>query len=168
MAEVTITVDTTRANVKLDHIPVAVRGRMRSVLPSLIRRLASVVNVKLRTQLKTTNTLTVAQEMHEDSSQLYGVVRLDSPSAGGLLPEYLEKGTIPHTITGNPVLAFQWDFMGAYGGSVSGNTTMAFFRRVRHPGTRAYKFMENTLAEQQAGIVQELTAAIKGAARGAG
>lgn len=165
MAEVEIKVDATRAIAKLDRIPPAMRNRLRQVIPGLVNRLASAVNNKLGTQLKSHTTLSVNKTMTENANSITGSVALESPSAGGLLPTYLEQGTAPHTITGNPVLAFPWDFMGGYGGSVSKNTTMAFFRRVRHPGTRAYGFMRITLAEQQASITQALREAVQSVAR---
>lgn len=47
---------------------------------------------------------------------------------------YLEKGTPPHPIHGNPILKFYWERMGRD----------AYFYNVNHPGTKATHFLENT------------------------
>lgn len=160
-----VKVDATRGLARITRITPAVRDDLRGIIPSLINRLASLVDTKLGSELKTRTSLTVAREMHETTDELYGVARLESPSANGLLPSYLETGTKPHGIFGNPVLAFPWDFMGGYGGGVSANTTMAFFRSVKHPGTRAYRFMGSAFDEMHDTIVAELKRATGAAAR---
>ena len=51
---------------------------------------------------------------------------------------FVHEGTAPHTITGNPLLAFMWpngpDGPGPY-----------FFRSVNHPGTKANRFLTDNL-----------------------
>lgn len=47
-------------------------------------------------------------------------------------PIGVEKGTKPHTITGNPYLSFFWKKKG----------TQVITRSVNHPGNRAYPFVE--------------------------
>lgn len=46
---------------------------------------------------------------------------------------WMETGTQPHMIYGNPTLSFEW------------NGERVFFRAVSHPGTRAYRFMRDAL-----------------------
>lgn len=48
---------------------------------------------------------------------------------------YVIKGTKPHIITGNPLLAFFWPKMG----------TNVVFRSVHHPGTRPNDFLSRAL-----------------------
>lgn len=154
---ITIKVDATQAYAKLDRITPEVRDELRTVIPDLTRALGSLVNSKLSSELKSRRTLTVTQQMRESANQIIGVVGLESPSANGLLPTYLEKGTRPHEIKGNPVLAFVWD-KGPNPGSVN------FFRYVNHPGTKAYAFMERSLGEMQSDIVSEISNAVTRAA----
>lgn len=47
----------------------------------------------------------------------------------GEVPNYLDEGTKPHTITGRPLLVFFWPRVGR----------TVFLRRVRHPGSRKHK-----------------------------
>lgn len=48
---------------------------------------------------------------------------------------FVIKGTRPHTITGNPLLAFFWPKIGAN----------VVFRSVQHPGTRPNNFLSRAL-----------------------
>lgn len=48
---------------------------------------------------------------------------------------YVIKGTRPHKITGNPLLAFFWPKIGAN----------VVFRSVNHPGTKANNFLSRAL-----------------------
>lgn len=152
----TIRVDATRAYAKIDSITPRIRDQLRKVIPDLTRQLGAAVNSKLASELKSRKTLNVAQELHETTRQIYGLVRLEAADPSpALLPTYLEEGTRPHEIAGNPILAFYWDKMGAD----------VFFRRVQHPGTKAYQFMARTFAEQREDIVNEIEDAVATGAR---
>ena len=48
---------------------------------------------------------------------------------------YVVKGTAPHKITGNPLLAFFWPKVGSF----------VVFRSVNHPGTRPNNFLSRAL-----------------------
>ncbi len=154
---VEIKVDTTSARLKLGRVTPAVRNELRGIVPSLTNRLASLVDAKLGSELKTRRTLSVAREMHETTNEIYGLVRIDSPSANGVLPTYLELGTRPHVIEGNPILAFYWERLGQ----------TVFFRRVNHPGNKAYRFLARSFAEMRDQVVSDIRAAAERGARGA-
>lgn len=49
---------------------------------------------------------------------------------------YVHEGTRPHTITGNPLLVFDWP---------KGGRHPAVLRRVNHPGTRAQPFLADAI-----------------------
>jgi hypothetical protein len=51
---------------------------------------------------------------------------------------YVHEGTKPHTIEGNPTLAFRWD-KGPEGPG------MYFFRSVKHPGTKPNRFFTDNM-----------------------
>lgn len=51
---------------------------------------------------------------------------------------FVHEGTQPHTIVGNPILAFHW----ANGPNGPGTY---FFRSVHHPGTKANRFLTDNL-----------------------
>jgi hypothetical protein len=155
--EVTIKVDDTGARLKLGRVPVEVRNNLRNVIPGLTRRLAALVNSKISSELKSHKTLAVAEQMVENTKEIYGRVQLTSPSANGLLPTYLEYGTKAHEIAGNPILAFYWDKVGAN----------VFFRSVHHPGTKAYQFMSRSFAEMRNEVVQKVAEAARAGARNA-
>ena len=79
-----------------------------------------------------------------------------STSGGGLdysitastpYAKYIEDGTRPHVITGNPYLV--WD------GQINGPVTS-----VNHPGNRAYKYMETACDTQTQGIDDRIAEAI--------
>lgn len=79
-----------------------------------------------------------------------------STSGGGLdysitastpYAKYIEDGTKPHTITGNPYLT--WD------GQINGPV-----KSVNHPGNRAYKYMETACDTQTEGIDNRIAEAI--------
>jgi len=53
---------------------------------------------------------------------------------------FVEKGTKPHVIVGNPILSFIW------------KGKRAFFRSVNHPGTEAQPFVEPALVQNQTKI----------------
>jgi hypothetical protein len=152
---VQIKVDARAARLKLDRVTPTVRDALRAVLPNLTKQLASAVTSKLGSELKSMKTLTVTQELRESTNQIYGLVSLKSPSAGGLLPTYLEEGTRPHEIVGNPFLAFHWERLGVD----------VVFRRVQHPGTKAYQFMARSFAEQRDEIVSQISEAAKSGAQ---
>lgn len=48
---------------------------------------------------------------------------------------WVMEGTVPHTITGNPLLVFYWAKVG----------TVVAFRQVNHPGTRPNRFLVEAL-----------------------
>lgn len=162
--DIQIKVDDTGARLKLSRVPVEVRDRLRSVIPPLMKQLASLVDSNLG-KLKSRKTLETVTEMHDiagASNQIYGVVRVQSPSAKGLLPKYLEEGTAPHQILGNPILAFDWE------NGPSGPGTY-FFRSVNHPGFEGIHYMRDAFDSMQGEIVAELKAAVKlGAAQARG
>lgn len=56
---------------------------------------------------------------------------------------YLEEGTPPHLIPGNPFLAFEW------------RGERVFFRYVNHPGTRPMPFMGPALQKAERVIIRE-------------
>ena len=79
-----------------------------------------------------------------------------STSGGGLdysitastpYAKYIEDGTRPHVITGNPYLI--WD------GQINGPV-----KSVNHPGNRAYKYMETACDTQTQGLDDRIAAAI--------
>ena len=79
-----------------------------------------------------------------------------STSGGGLdysitastpYAKYIEDGTKPHVITGNPYLI--WD------GQINGPV-----ESVNHPGNRAYKYMETACDTQTQGIDNRIAEAI--------
>lgn len=79
-----------------------------------------------------------------------------STSGGGLdysitantpYAKYIEDGTRPHVITGNPYLV--WD------GQINGPV-----KSVNHPGNRAYKYMETACDTQTAGLDDRVAEAI--------
>lgn len=79
-----------------------------------------------------------------------------STSGGGLdysitastpYAKYIEDGTRPHVITGNPYLI--WD------GQINGPV-----KSVNHPGNRAYKYMETACDTQTEGIDDRIAEAI--------
>jgi len=151
-----IKVDTTRAIAKLGRITPQVRDNLRKVIPDLTKALGKLIGAKLDSGLKSRKTLTVAQELHESVNRITGVARVEaSASSPKLLPTYLEEGTRPHEIIGNPVLAFPWDKLGG---------ATAFFRKVNHPGFAGLHFMEKAFSEMQEEIVGEIKAAVKEAA----
>lgn len=79
-----------------------------------------------------------------------------STSGGGLdysitastpYAKYIEDGTNPHVITGNPYL--RWD------GQINGPV-----KSVNHPGNRAYKYMETACDTQTQGLDDRIAEAI--------
>ena len=79
-----------------------------------------------------------------------------STSGGGLdysitastpYAKYIEDGTRPHIITGNPYL--RWD------GQINGPV-----KSVNHPGNRAYKYMETACDTQTQGLEDRVAEAI--------
>lgn len=79
-----------------------------------------------------------------------------STSGGGLdysitastpYAKYIEDGTSPHVITGNPYL--RWD------GQINGPV-----KSVNHPGNRAYKYMETACDTQTQGLDDRIAEAI--------
>ena len=79
-----------------------------------------------------------------------------STSGGGLdysitastpYAKYIEDGTRPHVITGNPYLV--WD------GQINGPV-----KSVNHPGNRAYKYMETACDTQTQGLEDRVAEAI--------
>lgn len=79
-----------------------------------------------------------------------------STSGGGLdysitastpYAKYIEDGTSPHVITGNPYLV--WD------GQINGPV-----KSVNHPGNRAYKYMETACDTQTQGLDDRIAEAI--------
>ena len=79
-----------------------------------------------------------------------------STSGGGLdysitastpYAKYIEDGTRPHVITGNPYLI--WD------GQINGPV-----KSVNHPGNRAYKYMETACDTQTQGLEDRVAEAI--------
>ena len=79
-----------------------------------------------------------------------------STSGGGLdysitastpYAKYIEDGTRPHVITGNPYLI--WD------GQINGPV-----KSVNHPGNRAYKYMETACDTQTQGLDDRIAEAI--------
>ena len=79
-----------------------------------------------------------------------------STSGGGLdysitastpYAKYIEDGTSPHVITGNPYL--RWD------GQINGPV-----KSVNHPGNRAYKYMETACDTQTQGLEDRVAEAI--------
>jgi len=152
-----IKIDTTRAVAKLGRITPEVRDNLRKVIPDLTKALGRLIGSKLDSGLKSRKTLSVAQELHESTQMITGVARVEaSAPSPKLLPTYLNEGTRPHEIMGNPVLAFPWDKIG-------GRT--AFFRKVNHPGFAGLHFMEAAFSEMHDEIVAEITGAVKSGAR---
>lgn len=56
---------------------------------------------------------------------------------------FVIKGTRPHKITGNPLLAFFWPAVGRF----------VVFRSVNHPGTKANDFLTRALRAGRGGVV---------------
>lgn len=64
--------------------------------------------------------------------------------AGTKYASYVEKGTQPHLITGNPTLSFWW------------KGERVHFRFVNHPGSKPYPFMHLALTRAERVITREV------------
>jgi hypothetical protein len=158
--EVQIKVDPSGAIAKFDRVPVAVRDKLRQVLPDLAKQLGSLVNSKLDSELKTRTRLQVNQELHDVSNnQIYATVGVGwtGDALSKLVPVYLEHGTRPHEIAARNVnaLSFFWERFGKN----------VMFKRVMHPGFAGIHYMERSFAEMQDQIVATLQDAAHEAAR---
>jgi hypothetical protein len=153
--EVKIEVDLSKALVRLSDagIPESVRTNLRRLIPPLANNMVAAINNRLNTQLKSRNTIEVTEVMRENPSRITATIAIESPSAGGLLPTFLELGTKPHEIL--PVNAQMLHF-------VLGGVIEVFARRVDHPGTKPYLFMQDTLAEFMGDIQDTLDQAREG------
>lgn len=69
-------------------------------------------------------------------------------TASTFYARYIEDGTSPHVITGNPYL--RWD------GQINGPV-----KSVNHPGNRAYKYMETACDTQTEGLENRVADAIE-------
>ena len=149
----TIQVDATKAFAKFSDagIPQAVRNNLRAVLPQLGQQVGAGAEHRLDSGLKSRTTITINKQMVENPSQISVRIFATSPTANGLLPSYLESGTRPHPITGNPWLAFFWDKIGQF----------VALPRVNHPGFAGIHYMQNTMAEQEPNIVNTVSEAVK-------
>lgn len=153
--EVEVRVDDTGARLKLRRVPVTVRDELRKVIPDLVRQIAALVNSKLGSELKSRQTLSVTTEMHDVGgarNEIYGLVRMTSPSANGLLPTYLEKGTSRHWVEPVTAKALHWI-------TPAGEDAFSGGHFVK--GIKAYRFMGRSLDEMSDEIVETLRAAAK-------
>lgn len=163
--EVQIKVDAQQAFARFSEagIPEQVRNNLRRALPPLGKQIARAVNAKLDSRLQSRRNITVDAKMIEKGSGKNAIfievgARWTGDQRKKMVPKYLEVGTRPHVIEARiaKVLAFYWPKIGG----------MFFGKRVNHPGTKPYRYMEDTLIEQESSIVDVLSRAVKeGAAR---
>lgn len=159
---VEIKVDTTRAVAKMNRVPVAVRDRLRSVIPDLTKALGRAVDAKLDTELKSRTRLKVGQYMVEGPREIYGSVKLEWTGAAeqAMVPNIIESGARAHEIVAvnARALSFFWERVGQ----------QVMFKRVMHPGFPGIHIMERTFGEQRDKIVADIQAAAKEGAKEAG
>lgn len=153
--EPTINVDLSKAQLRFSPagIPETVRSNLRRLIPQLAHNITAAINNRMNTQLKSRNTLTVTEKMRENPSKITMEIQIISPSAKGLLPAYLELGTAPHEIVPRNAQFLRF----ALGGVIE-----VFAKKVQHPGTRPYLFMEQTVAEFMGDIQGTLNEAVQG------
>ncbi len=165
---VTVSVDARQAIAKFSPagIPTAVRNNLRRVLPDLTKRLGALVESKLDSGLKTRRRLVVKKELVENPTAVYGRVRTISTSEPFLLPLWLEEGTKPHTITGNPLLWFRTGkaFTTAAGKLIPEGTLISK-HEVKHPGFAGIHYTRDAFAEMESEIRLRLEDAVKLGAR---
>lgn len=158
--EVQIKVDASQAYARFSEagIPEQVRDNLRRALPGLGKDIAAAVNAKLDDRLKSRNRITVDAKMIEKGGGKNAIyievgARWTGDPSKAMVPKWLEEGTRPHVIEARIAksLAFYWPKIGG----------MAYFKRVNHPGTKPYRFMEDTLAEKETSIVDVLSRAVR-------
>ena len=150
----TINVDLSKALLRFSNagIPEQVRNNLRRLIPGMGHTITNAINNRLNTQLKTRRTITVVEQMRENANQIVMRIAIESPSAEGILPKYLELGTKPH-----PIYPVNVSFLRfALGGVIE-----VYARKVMHPGTRPYLFMDQTVAEFKNDILGMLNDAVK-------
>lgn len=152
-----IEIDASRAMARFgsDGIPLAVRNRLRQLLPDIGKQLGDLINRRLNTMLKSRTNINVPQEMHESVNEIYVRVAIEwtGDASKAQVPSWLEYGTRPHMIEAinARALSFFWPKAGGMFG-----TSQVFFKRVMHPGMSAYGFMSNSMAELRPEISQKL------------
>lgn len=154
----TISVDLSKAVLRFSDagIPEQVRTNLRRLIPGLAHNITAAINNRINSQLKTRRTITVTQKMREDPRRIVMEIAIESPSAEGLLPTYLELGTKAHQIS--PRNAYARFFTPGFWGW----TTYTKLKPVQHPGTRAYNFLGDTVSEFKNDIHATLDEAVKG------
>ncbi len=152
--EPTINVDLSKAILRFSNagIPEQVRNNLRRLIPNMGHTITNAINNRLNTELKSRRTIMVTEKMKESPTQLTMEIAITSESAAGLLPTYLELGTRPHEI--KPV-NFQFLHF------TLGGVIEVYARKVMHPGTRPYLFMEKTVAEYKNDILEMLDESVK-------
>lgn len=152
-----IVVDASIANAKAQRLPEDVRANLRRVLPSIGKRLGAAVEASMAAKLQSHTRLKVSKLMVENPTSLYVKVTLEwtGEARKRLVPLWLEEGTKPHEIVARnaPVLAFFWPKINA----------MFFGPRVNHPGTKAYKIVEDAFNPMRPEIVAQIERAVRSA-----
>jgi len=69
--------------------------------------------------------------------------------AGAKYASFVEEGTPPHFIAGNPTLAFQW------------KGEQMFLRYVNHPGSKPYPFMHLAYVKAERVVIKEIELGIE-------
>jgi hypothetical protein len=154
----TIDVDLSQALLRFSQagIPEQVRTNLRNLLPPLARTFVSSVESKMDSELKSHNTITMQYTMTENIHEVTATIQMLSPSASGLLPIYLELGTVPHPIYPRGDYATFWfEKLGRF-------HTYTQLHPIDHPGTKAYAFMDRTLSEMMPEIQDTLQRAQEG------
>ncbi len=158
--EVQIKVDAQQAFARFSDagIPEQVRNNLRRALPGLGKDIAQAVNAKLDARLKARTNITVDAKMIEKGGGKNAIfievgARWTGAASKRMVPKWLEIGTRPHVIEARiaKTLAFYWPKIGG----------MFFGKRVNHPGTKPYRYMEDTLVEKEVSIVDVLSRAVR-------
>ena len=158
-----IQVDARQALLKFSDagIPEGVRRNLRTVIPGLTKKLGSLVDYKLNTELKSRTHVEVKNEMVESPTYLYG--RVSAVWTGdpkqSMVPAVLDTGAVAHDIeaVNASALFFFWEKLGMN----------VAFRRVHHPGFAGINYMKRSLDEMHDEIVNGLRQAAADGAKAA-
>ena len=128
-----IDVDTSGLNLDIAAIKKAVANEMEDTAHKVERQAKELVPI---------DTGALRSSIVTFGNGLYYTITARTPYA-----KYIEDGTKPHVITGNPYL--RWD------GQINGPV-----KSVNHPGNRAYKYMETACDTQTEGLDDRIAEAI--------
>lgn len=128
-----IEVDTSGLNLAIDAIKKAAGNELEDTAHKVERQAKELVPI---------DTGALRSSIVTFGNGLYYTITASTPYA-----KYIEDGTRPHVITGNPYL--RWD------GQINGPV-----KSVNHPGNRAYKYMETACDTQTQGLEDRVAEAI--------